>query len=70
MGCVTHQRPSLGNIKAPAPKKRANPLVHLTNGSVVGRKEQKREHTKGQVNFFLFCGFFFLGNFLLLKTFP
>lgn len=79
MGCVTHQRPTLEEHQSPSSKEKANPnqkvslLVHLKNGSVVGRKEQKRENTKGQVNFFLsfffFCGFF-LGNFLLLKTFP
>lgn len=69
MGCVTHQRPTLGEHQSPSSKEKANPnqkvslLVYLKNGSVVGRKEQKREHTKGQVNFFLsfffFCGVFF-----------
>lgn len=80
MGCVTHQRPTLEEHQSPSSKEKANPnqkvslLVHLKNGSVVGRKEQKRENTKGQVNFFLSFFFFFLwvflGNFLLLKTFP
>lgn len=70
MGCVTHQRPTLGEHQSPSSKEKANPnqkvslLVYLKNGSVVGRKEQKREHTKGKVNFFLSFFFFFCGFFL------
>lgn len=43
------------------PYQKVNLLVHLKNGSVVGRKEQKGEHTKGSVNFFSF--YFFVGFF-------
>lgn len=72
MGCVTHQRPTLEEHQSPSSKEKANPnqkvslLVHLKNGSVVGRKEQKRENTKGQVNFFLSFFFFFCGFFWVI----